>query len=88
MNKRFVSALYVLNIISQAIFTLLTPTAILFAIGWLFVSQLSAPGWIYAILIPIGVIFGFYHMIKFVISASESLERLEKQNKKRRGSGK
>ena len=79
MKNRFFGALYVLNIIGQAIFTLLTPTALFFGLAWLLVTRLSCPQWIYAIAIPIGVLIGFYSMIKTAISASESLLRLERE---------
>ena len=82
MNKTF-GALYVINIVSQAIFTLLVPTAVFFFAAWLLISKLSAPSWIYAVFIPLGVIIGFYGMVKFSISASENLERLERQKRKR-----
>ena len=82
--KRFVSALYVLNIVIQAIFTLLTPPSLLFLISWLFVSKAGAPEWIYAIAIILGILMGLVSMVKFVISASEALERLEMGRKNKR----
>ena len=80
MYKRFVGAMYVLNIVMQSIFTLLTPAALGFFIAWLAISKLSAPQWLYAVLIPVGVISGFISMVKFAISASEGLERMENGN--------
>ena len=80
--KKIVSAAYVINIVFQAAITLVTPAALFFFIAWLFVSKASAPEWLYAIAIVLGVIFGFASMIKFVLSAMKSLERLEKQNEK------
>ena len=79
MYKNFVGALYVINIILQCIFTLATPALFMFCLSWLFIAKLGAPTWLYAILIPIGFIMGLISMIKFAISASEGLERLEKQ---------
>ena len=79
MYKNFVSAIYVFNIVMQSLFTLLTPAALAFLACWLSVSKLGAPSWIYAIFLPLGIIIGFVSMIKFAISASESLERLEKE---------
>jgi hypothetical protein len=81
MYRNFVSALYVLNIIFQAIFTLLTPPLLLFLINYLCVSRLSFPKWTYAISLTLGFILGIISMIKFALSASEALERLEKQRK-------
>lgn len=82
MYKKFVSAIYVINIVMQAIVTLLIPILIMFGASWLFVKYVSAPIWLYAILLPIGAISGFISMIKFIIRASEGLERLEKQKNK------
>lgn len=82
MKNKLFGFLYAVNIISQAIFTLLTPAALAFGVAWLFVSRVGAPSWLYAVLIPLGVIAGFISMIKFVLSATAALERLEKQNRK------
>ena len=79
MYKRFVGAMYVINIIAQAIVTLLIPAAILFAAAWLFVERCGAPEWLYAVMITLGILSGFVSMIRFVIRASEGLERMENQ---------
>ena len=78
MYRKIVSAMYVINIISQAIFTLAMPIVFGFGISWLLVNYASAPSFIYAILITIGAMCGFYSMIKFILSAMAALERLEK----------
>lgn len=78
MYRNFVSALYVLNIVIQSIITLVTPAALGFLIALLAVRG-GAPGWLYALLIPIGAVAGFVSMIKFAIRASEALNQLEKQ---------
>ena len=83
MYKKLVSALYMMNIVAQSIVTLLIHAGLMFLLSWLLVSKCSAPTWLYAVLIPIGVISGFVSMIKFVIRAGESVERLEKQNKRK-----
>ena len=84
MYRNLVGALYVLNIIYQAIFTLLTPPALLFLINLLCVKKLSFPKWTYAISLSVGFILGIISMIKFAITASEALERLEKQRKNKK----
>ena len=73
------------NIVAQAIFTLITPAALFFAIAFLSVRYLSAPEWIYAIALVIGLLMGFYSMIKFVLSAMRNLERLEEQRENTHG---
>ena len=82
MHKGFFGLLYYLNVIFQATFTLLTPLALLFVLAWLFVNKAGAPSWIYVIAITLGVLTGLFSMIKFVISASSSIERLQNQNRK------
>ncbi len=77
MNKSFVSALYVLNIVWQCILTLIIPPGLLAFTAWLIVFKLGAPSWVYVPFIIIGVLIGFVSMIRFAISASEGLERLE-----------
>ena len=79
MYKRFVGAMYVMNIIAQAIVTLLIPAALMLGAAWLFVEKCGAPRWLYAVLITVGMISGFVSMIRFVIRASEGLERMERE---------
>ena len=81
--KKTINALYVINIMSQAIFDLATPIGLGFLFSWLLTTYLSVGGWIYAVLISIGALVGLYSMIKFVLSAMAALERLEReQNQK------
>ena len=80
MYKKFVYATYTLNIVFQALFTLLTPVAFLFFGALLAVKKLSAPEWLYAPCIAVGFVVGFVSMIRFVISALVNLERLRKSH--------
>ena len=77
MYKKMVTTLYMLNILFQGIFTLLVPAALGFGIAWALVSYLGAPEWVYAPLLVVGVLWGFYNMVKFTLSAMAGLERLE-----------
>ena len=79
MYRKLVNALYLINIISQAIFTLAIPIALGFGVSWLLVNYLCVGSWIYALLITLGAISGFVSMIKFVLSAMNVLEHLEKE---------
>ena len=85
MYRKFVSAMYILNILFQSLFNLATPILLMLGLSWLLVSKCSAPAWIYAILGVFGVLVGFVSMIKFILSASASLERLERERKERDG---
>ena len=81
MYKKLVSTLYALNILSQAIFTLLTPIGFGALVSFLLTTYLGVKPWIWAVLIPIGAISGIFSMIKFVLSAMSTLNALDKQHK-------
>lgn len=88
MYKKTVSALYVINIAFQAIFTLAWQIALGFGIGYLAVNFWSAPRWIYVPLILIGVLTGFITMIRFLLGAMKSLDALEAQHERDRQAAK
>lgn len=79
VHKKLFNVLYVLNIVFQAIFTLLTPALFFGFIAWLLNTRAGLERWIFAPFIIVGVLIGFYSMIKFTISAMSGLERLEKE---------
>ena len=81
MYGKFVSAVYLLNIIFQSFFNLAFPIALSILESWLLVEKVSAPGWVYAPLVLIGVAIGFSSMIRFILSATKALDRLEEQKK-------
>ena len=85
MKNKLFGTMYAINIIAQSIFSLITPAALMFFITWMLVARASAPEWLYAVLIPIGIIAGLVSMVKFVLSATSALERLEKQTKNKTG---
>ena len=84
MYGKLISALYVMNIVFQAFVTLLIPAGLGWLGAWLLVTYASCPPWVYAPLIVIGVLVGFYSMIKFVLTAMSGYERLEKEFKSSR----
>lgn len=83
MYRKTVNALYLINIISQALFTLLTLPALAALLTFLLVKFAGAPQFLYAILIPIAFIGGIFAMIKFIISAGEGFERLQKEREQK-----
>lgn len=82
MRNKFFSVLYAINIVGQATFSLVVPVALLVVGAWLLVSRIGAPRWIYIIAIVLGFFSGLCSMIRFIMSATANLERLEKQNEK------
>ena len=83
MYKKIVSALYSLNILIQAIYSLAVPIGVGALASFLLTKYASFPDWIWAVLLILGVFVGLYSMVKFVLTASENLERLEKQQSKK-----
>lgn len=83
MYKRLVSALYVLNIVFQAFYTLALPIGIGALVSFLLTKYASAPKWIWAVMLMFGVFTGLYSMIKFILTATAGLDRLEKQQAER-----
>lgn len=79
MRGQAVSFLYVLNIIMQALFSLLFTVAVFFGIAYLFVELVGLPSFLYAVFILLGVATGIYSMVKFILSAMAALERLERE---------
>ena len=82
--RRTYSFIYVINIVSQAIFTMLMHIGFSLLLSWLLVDKCGAPNWIYAIIIILGVVTGLISMIKFILSTMYALDRLEKSNNSRR----
>ena len=82
MKGQTVSFIYVLNIVMQALFSLLFSVAVFFGIGYLAVNSWGAPTWVYVPLILAGVGVGLWSMIRFILSALAGLDRLEKQREK------
>ena len=80
MYKKMVSALYVINIVSQAIITLLIPIGFGVLCSYLLTRFAAWPDWIWAIFVTLGAMSGLYSMIKFVLSAMSGLDRLEHEH--------
>ena len=84
--KQAYSTFYVINIVFQAIFTLLWQIATALIVGWLLVEKIGAPIWVYVPLILVGVVSGLVSMVRFILAAMKSLERIEEQKRKKKKS--
>lgn len=82
MYKKYVTVLYCINYVSQAVFTLLTPVAIGALISWLLTAKCNVGSWIWAVLIIVGVFVGLYSMVRYLIKISEIEKRREKDQEK------
>ena len=82
--NKFISPLYTLNIIFQALISLVAPIIIMLTAAWLLVKYEVCGNWIYVVLILLGVIQGFRSMIVFIINASRALDALQEQKSKQK----
>ena len=79
MYTKIISALHALNIVFQALYSLAIPIGIGALLSYLLTKYTSVGNWIWVLLILAGVFIGLCSMIKFILTASANLERLEKQ---------
>ena len=79
--KEAYGAFYVINIVAQAIFTLLWNIGLALLVSWLAVSKLGAPEWTYVPLILVGVFTGLFSMVRFILAAMNALDRMEKEGR-------
>lgn len=77
--RKFISAFQMLNILFQALYSLVLPIGIGALVSFLLTRYASAPKWIWVVLLVIGTFAGLYSMIKFILTATAGLERMEKQ---------
>lgn len=81
--KEAYSTVYVINVVFQSIFTLVWNIGLALLIGWASVEWFSAPDWIYVPLILLGVITGFVSMVRFILTAMKSLDRIENERRQK-----
>ena len=81
--KKFISPLYVINIVFQSIISLLSPIAVMLFFAYLLTKYLSVGPWIYVVLIMLGVFSGLYSMVVFIIRSMRALDAIEQQNKQK-----
>lgn len=83
MNRAF-KASYLINMVVQSFWCLLFPIGIALGLGWLMVNKLSWPGWVMAPPLVFAVFIGLYSMCKFLISATQAMDRMDEQREKDR----
>ncbi len=82
MNKKFFNALTLFNLLGQAIYTLALPIGLGVLASYLLTEYASAPRWIWAILLTLGSLIGLYSMVKYILTATAGMDRLEKQQRR------
>ena len=79
MKGRAVSLMYGLNIVMQAIFTLLMSVGVFVGIAYLLSAKAGVGEWVYIPAVIVGLAIGVVSMMKFIYCAMLGLERLERQ---------
>lgn len=82
--RRTYSFIYVVNIVFQAIFTLLFHIGTGLLLSWLLVNKIGLPTFTYAVIIIFAVITGVISMVKFILISMNALDNLEKSHKEKR----
>lgn len=79
MSTKFVNTLHIVNIVFQSFYSLLFPVAIAGLISYLLTSNGIADSWVWAVALTVGFLIGLVSMIKFILSATANLDRIEKE---------
>lgn len=81
-NRRgsYVTPLYLMHTVTQALVSLVTPIALGVGISYWLVSYRGVGTWLYAVLILVGVGLGLWSMLTFILRAMRALEALERQH--------
>lgn len=79
MYKRILSAFQLLNLLFQALYSLAFPIGVGALISFLLTKYASLPKWIFAIFLTLGTFIGLYSMVKYILSATEQMERVRKE---------
>ena len=82
MYKKLIRAMESLNVLFQALYTLALPVGLAAIVSYLLTKYTSVEGWIWAVLLTLGTLSGLYSMVKYLLSALENLDRLEKEREK------
>ena len=80
---KFVSAVYIINVVIQGFFSLACPMGLGFLAAWLLVTRAGCPTFLYPVLIVLGTLIGLYSMVKFITDTMAAVERLEKQREEK-----
>jgi hypothetical protein len=78
MNRAF-GVSYLINIVLQSFWCLLFPIGIALGLGLFMVNKLSWPSWVMIPPLILAVFMGLFSMCKFLISATDAMDRMEKQ---------
>lgn len=79
MPKKVFRAMYALNYIAQAGFSMVCPAGLLIALGWLLTERCGFGRWAMVVSIILGVLIGFYSMFYYIIKTIRHIDPTEKE---------
>lgn len=82
MKNELTEGVKVLNLVIQSFLSLLLDIFVALGLGWLLVERLGAPNWTYVVVILVGVIIGVSSMIKFILTAINNMEKIERDKRR------
>ncbi len=74
MHKKLFRAVYALNFVMQASFSMLCPAGLLILGGWYLNNRCGWGKWVLAVAIILGVLLGFYSMIYFIVKYKDHVD--------------
>lgn len=77
MPKKLFKAVYALNFIFQAAFSMIVPAGLLILGGWYLNSRCGWGRWVLITAIVLGVVFGFYSMIYYIVKTKDYIDPTE-----------
>lgn len=79
MPKKLFRAVYALNYIAQAGFSMVFPAGVLIGLGWLLTERCGLGRWVMALAIVFGVLTGIYSMFYYIIKTIRHFDPMEKE---------
>ncbi len=79
MPKKVFRAVYAMNFILQAAFSMLCPAGLLILGGWYLTERCGVGKWAMVVAIVLGVLTGFYSMIHYIIKYANAVDPTRKE---------
>jgi len=77
--KKLFKAVYALNFIFQAAFSMIVPAGLLILGGWCLNSRCGWGKWVLVAAILLGVAIGFYSMIYYIVKTKDFIDPTEQK---------
>lgn len=81
MPKKVFRAMYALNYIAQAGFSMICPAGLFLALGWFLTRRCGFGRWAMVSAIVLGVLLGIYSMFYYIIKTIRHIDPTEKEER-------